>query len=96
MWEISTAHNISLDALIGANPQVGDPSQIQVGQVLNLPQAGNAPSGAPAIASIPPASNVPPSSGVPPPMLASLPPSVVPRPGGEGYKTVAYFTNWVS
>ncbi|OJD10015.1 hypothetical protein ACJ73_09978, partial [Blastomyces percursus] len=42
MWAISVARGISLDALIAANPQVSDPSQIEVGQVLNIP-GGDAP-----------------------------------------------------
>ncbi|EEQ90757.1 chitinase [Blastomyces dermatitidis ER-3] len=103
MWAISVARGISLDALIAANPQVSVPSQIEVGQVLNIP-GGDAPADPfPA-----PTANVPPpqevftllSGGVPPPVPAaaavqpSLPPPVGPSPGSEGFRTVGYFTNW--
>lgn len=102
MWAIAVAHGVSLDALIAANPQVSDPSQIEMGQVLNIPD-GNAPAAsAPA-----PATNVPPqqqavtlmSGGAPvpaaPATIPSHPPPAGPSPGCEGYKTVGYFTNWV-
>ncbi|PGG97190.1 chitinase [Blastomyces parvus] len=103
MWAISHARGITLEALAAANPQVSDTSQIEVGQVLNIP-GGNAPAhSAPASAA-----NVPPpqqavtlmSGGVPPPAPAaaavqhSLPPPVGPSPGSEGFRTVGYFTNW--
>ncbi|PGG98292.1 hypothetical protein AJ80_09553, partial [Polytolypa hystricis UAMH7299] len=31
MWAIANAHNVALDALIAANPQIPDPGMIQVG-----------------------------------------------------------------
>ncbi|OPG15994.1 hypothetical protein B2M26_10160 [Ferroacidibacillus organovorans] len=37
MWKIANRFGISLDALIAANPQVINPDQIQVGQILTLP-----------------------------------------------------------
>ncbi|OAX77123.1 hypothetical protein ACJ72_08582, partial [Emergomyces africanus] len=101
MWAISVANGVSLDALIAANPQVSDPSQIEVGQILNIP-GGTAPA-APAPAPAPvTATAAPPQQGVeaPHPIIAapatmtSLPPPAGPNPSNEGYKTVGYFTNW--
>lgn len=98
MWAIAVAHGISLDALIAANSQVSDPSQIEVGQVLNIP-------GRDAPANSAPAANVPPQKeggGAPaaappaPSVLPSLPPPVELNLNNEGFKTVGYFTNWVS
>ncbi|EEH03594.1 chitinase [Histoplasma capsulatum G186AR] len=96
MWAIAVAHGISLDALIAANSQVSDPSQIEVGQVLNIP-------GRDAPANSAPAANVPPQKeggGAPaaappaPSVLPSLPPPVELNLNNEGFKTVGYFTNW--
>ena len=38
LWKIAQANSISLDALIAANPQISDPNQIFIGQVINIPQ----------------------------------------------------------
>ncbi|KUO94849.1 muramidase family protein [Ferroacidibacillus organovorans] len=47
MWKIANRFGISLDALIAANPQVQNPDQIQVGQVLTLPGTAGMGSSAP-------------------------------------------------
>ena len=38
LWKIAQSNNIALDALVAANPQITDPNQIFVGQVINIPQ----------------------------------------------------------
>ncbi|NLF79767.1 MAG: LysM peptidoglycan-binding domain-containing protein [Clostridia bacterium] len=43
LWKISRANNISLDALLAANPQITDPNYIMPGQVLNIPAVANGP-----------------------------------------------------
>ena len=37
LWKIARRHNIGLDSLIAANPQLCDPNSILVGQQLNVP-----------------------------------------------------------
>ena len=37
MWQIAKAHNISLEALIAANPQIADPNYILPGSIINIP-----------------------------------------------------------
>ncbi|HSH02255.1 MAG TPA: LysM peptidoglycan-binding domain-containing protein [Anaerolineae bacterium] len=37
LGEIATAYNVTLDALIAANPQIGDINTIEVGDVINIP-----------------------------------------------------------
>ncbi|PGG95146.1 hypothetical protein AJ79_10228 [Helicocarpus griseus UAMH5409] len=66
MWAISVALNLPLADLITANPQVADPSQIQVGQVLNIP-GGNAPSAPPPAPSFPPQHHQQQQQAPPPP-----------------------------
>lgn len=39
LWDIATAHHVSVDALIAANPGI-DPKALQNGQVLTIPAAG--------------------------------------------------------
>ncbi|PGH11380.1 hypothetical protein AJ80_07171 [Polytolypa hystricis UAMH7299] len=92
MWAIANAHNVALDALIAANPQIPDPGMIQVGQEINLPSGGAAPAPAPPAPEQP---EQPP--GTAPPTTAPLEPSrpvPEPAPGSRGLKTVGYFTNW--
>ncbi len=43
MYNIARRFGVSLDALIAANPQVTDPSQIRPGQVLNIPTTAPGP-----------------------------------------------------
>lgn len=38
LWKIAQTNQITLDALVAANPQINDPNQIFVGQVINIPQ----------------------------------------------------------
>lgn len=94
MWKIANDHGISLDALIAANPQVADPGVIEVLQVLNLPQpAGGPPAPPPAVPAAP--ESAPPAAegdrGV---AISSV--AAAFTGGRPGYKTVGYFTNWVS
>ena len=37
LWKIARRHNIGLDALIAANPQLCDPNSILAGQQINVP-----------------------------------------------------------
>ncbi len=37
LWQIAKAHNISLAALLAANPQIADPNYIVPGMVVNVP-----------------------------------------------------------
>ncbi|MEG1537057.1 MAG: LysM peptidoglycan-binding domain-containing protein [Clostridiales bacterium] len=37
LWQIAKVHNISLDALIAANPQIPDPNYIMIGTLVNVP-----------------------------------------------------------
>lgn len=37
MWRIAQAHNVSLSALIDANPQIENPNIIHVGDIINIP-----------------------------------------------------------
>lgn len=100
MWQIANAQGVALDTLVAANPQVQDPSVIEVGQVLNLPPASGAHDAARQSAPVPP----PPAAVHPYPMPVA--PSNEPRTieyttpppppsGAPTFKTVAYFTNWV-
>lgn len=41
MWSIARKFNVSLDALIRANPQIKDPSRIYPGQRINIPVSGH-------------------------------------------------------
>lgn len=41
LWKIAQRFNLSLDALIAANPQIANPSMIQVGQQINVPGTGS-------------------------------------------------------
>ena len=101
MWQIANANSVSLDDLIAANPQVQNPSMIEVGQVLNLPGSG----GAAAVAAHPPppapvADHAPaqfycPAPSNPPASVSQYTPPPPPPPGEPTFKTVAYFTNWV-
>ena len=43
LWKIARRHNIGLDALIAANPQLCDPNSILVGQQINVPCLWPAP-----------------------------------------------------
>lgn len=88
MWKIANDHGLALDALIAANPQVADPSVIEVDQVLNLP-GDPAP---PAAAAVPPPEAT--RGGVAP--YGSYQQQPYQFQGGPGFKTVGYFTNWVS
>lgn len=99
MWKIANDHGLTLDALIAANPQVPDPSVIEVGQVLNLPgdpaaTAAAAPPPPPAAAVVPP----PEAGGGGVSAYGSYQQQQQPYQfqGGPGFKTVGYFTNWVS
>lgn len=47
LWKIARANNLSLDALLAANPQITDPNYIMPGQVLNIPGATNGMESAP-------------------------------------------------
>jgi len=38
LWNIARRHQISLDALLAANPQVSDPNYILTGQQINIPE----------------------------------------------------------
>ena len=38
LWKIAKAHDVSLEALIAANPQLTDPNVIMVGSVINIPE----------------------------------------------------------
>ena len=38
LWEIAKEHQISLDSLLMANPQISDPNIIMPGMMLNIPQ----------------------------------------------------------
>lgn len=38
LWKISQTYNISLDALLAANPQISDPNFILTGTVINIPE----------------------------------------------------------
>lgn len=38
MARIAQAHGVSLPALIAANPQIDDPTRIEVGQEINIPE----------------------------------------------------------
>ncbi|MDO4732602.1 MAG: LysM domain-containing protein [Bacillota bacterium] len=38
LWKIAQSNQLALDALLFANPQITDPNQIFVGQVINIPQ----------------------------------------------------------
>lgn len=38
LWEIAAEHHISLGELLAVNPQIHNPDQIDVGQVVKLPQ----------------------------------------------------------
>jgi len=38
LWQIANRYQISLDALIAANPQFSDPNYIMPGQQVNIPQ----------------------------------------------------------
>lgn len=38
LWKIAQTNQVALDALVAANPQITDPNQIFVGQVINIPQ----------------------------------------------------------
>ncbi|RKD25917.1 hypothetical protein BEP19_03025 [Ammoniphilus oxalaticus] len=40
MWKIASQHQVDLNELIQANPQVSNPASIHWGQVLTIPQAG--------------------------------------------------------
>ncbi len=44
MLRIAQAHGISVSALVQANPQIGNPSRIFPGEVINLPQGSTIPS----------------------------------------------------
>ena len=48
MWSIAQRFGVSLDALIRANPQIPNPSQIVPGQIVCVPQGSKPPSGCPA------------------------------------------------
>ncbi|MCR4963554.1 MAG: LysM peptidoglycan-binding domain-containing protein [Firmicutes bacterium] len=37
LWQIAKAHNISLAALLAANPQIADPNSIVPGTAVNVP-----------------------------------------------------------
>ena len=37
LWQIAKAHNISLDALIAANPQIADPNYVLPGTIIHIP-----------------------------------------------------------
>ncbi len=41
LWKIAQRFGLSLDALIAANPQIANPSMIQVGQQINVPVNGS-------------------------------------------------------
>lgn len=44
LWTIARRFGVSLDALIRANPQLTNPNQLQVGQVINIPGGTATPS----------------------------------------------------
>jgi len=37
MWQISQQYNVTLEALVAANPQVADPYMIFPGQIIIIP-----------------------------------------------------------
>jgi len=37
MYKIAKTHGISLDALLGANPGISDPSRLSIGQIVQVP-----------------------------------------------------------
>ena len=38
LWKIAKMHDVSLEALIAANPQLTDPNVIMVGSIINVPE----------------------------------------------------------
>ncbi|OJD12705.1 hypothetical protein AJ78_06737 [Emergomyces pasteurianus Ep9510] len=98
MRAISNARGVSLDALIAANPQVSDPSHIEVGQTLNIPggtvPAATVPTPVPA----PAPGGQPQQGGEAPPPVPAIPATISslagPSPNNDGFKAVGYFTNW--
>ncbi len=43
LWKIAQNHNISLESLIAANPQIADPNLIQIGSLVNIPELWDQP-----------------------------------------------------
>lgn len=41
LWKLAKAWGLSLQTLIGANPQLGDPNDLKVGDVINIPSGGS-------------------------------------------------------
>ncbi|MBW4840965.1 MAG: LysM peptidoglycan-binding domain-containing protein [Paenibacillaceae bacterium] len=45
LWKLSKAWGLPLQTLIAANPQLGDPNQLKVGDTVNIPTGTGAPGG---------------------------------------------------
>ena len=43
LWQIAKSHNLTLDELMDANPQITNPNQIYIGDKIFIPQKGNRP-----------------------------------------------------
>lgn len=45
LWKLSKAWGLPLQNLIAANPQLNDPNQLKVGDIVNIPTGSGAPAG---------------------------------------------------
>lgn len=66
LWKLSKAWGLPLQALVEANPQLVNPNELKVGEVIHIPAKGAQPSPAPAPSNPNPKTNTSPIAATPP------------------------------